>query len=254
MSANNAAAGSTGASVHGFEHWAQQAQQAASGLSHGFGDAFKQLQAMQIPADAWSQLQSDYIHQASALWNAALGESSKAAQGAASAASASAAAAATAGAAAPLKDRRFADASWNDNRLAHFTAQLYLLNAKTLQRMADQVQADDKTRARVRFAVQQFVDASSPSNFLALNPEAQQRALNTQGESLARGLQLLMSDLQRGHVSQTDESAFEVGRNVATTEGHVVFENEFFQLLEYKPLTAKVHARPLLMVPPCINK
>ncbi|WP_423598990.1 class I poly(R)-hydroxyalkanoic acid synthase [Roseateles sp. MS654] len=249
MSENNAEAGFTGASIPGFEqwaqqwapHWAAQAQQAASSLSHGFGDAFKQLQAMQIAPEAWTQLQSDYVRQASELWNAAIGEAPARADAAAPAAAA-------------IKDRRFADASWSENRLAHFTAQLYLLNARTLQRMAEQVQGDDKTRARVRFAVQQFIDAASPSNFLALNPEAQRRALNTQGESLARGLQLLMADVRRGHVSQTDESAFEVGRNVATTEGHVVFENELFQLLEYKPLTAKVHARPLLMVPPCINK
>ena len=237
MSANNAEAGFTGASFQGFEQWARQAQQAASGLSLGLGDAVKQLQAMQVAPDAWSQLQSEYLRQAGELWNAAIGESKDSGT-----------------AAVPLKDRRFSDASWTENRLAHFTAQLYLLNARTLQRMAEQVQGDDKTRARVRFAVQQFVDAASPSNFLALNPEAQQRAMNTQGESLARGLQLLMADVQRGHVSQTDESAFEVGRNVATTEGSVVFENEFFQLLEYKPLTTKVHSRPLLMVPPCINK
>ena len=220
--------------------FAEQAAQAANSLAQGFGDAFKQLQAMQIQPEAWTQLQSDYLRQAGALWNGALGESSDPAQPAA--------------AAAALKDRRFASPSWSENRLSHFTAQLYLLNARTLQRMAEQVQGDDKTRARVRFAVQQFVDAASPSNFLALNPEAQRLALDTQGESIARGVQLLMADVQRGHVSQTDESAFEVGRNVATTEGHVVFENEFFQLLEYKPLTAKVHARPLLMVPPCINK
>ena len=84
--------------------------------------------------------------------------------------------------------------------------------------------------------------------------EAQQLALNTQGESIARGMRLLLADLQRGHVSQTDESAFEVGRNVATSAGQVVFENDFFQLLEYQPLTPKVHERPLLLVPPCINK
>ena len=94
----------------------------------------------------------------------------------------------------------------------------------------------------------------SPSNFLALNPEAQRKALDTKGESIAQGLAHLWGDVQQGHVSQTDESVFEVGRNVATTEGSVVFENELFQLLEYKPLTAKVHERPMLFVPPCINK
>jgi polyhydroxyalkanoate synthase len=106
----------------------------------------------------------------------------------------------------------------------------------------------------VRFAVQQWVDAMSPSNFLALNPEAQRKALETRGESIAQGIQHLVRDLQQGHVSQTDESVFEVGRNVATTEGAVVFENDYFQLIEYKPLTAKVHQRPMLFVPPCINK
>jgi len=94
----------------------------------------------------------------------------------------------------------------------------------------------------------------APSNYLALNPEAQQLALKTQGQSLAAGMKQLMGDAGKGHVSQTDVTAFEVGRNVATTEGSVVFENELFQLIEYKPLGAKVHERPMLMVPPCINK
>ena len=92
------------------------------------------------------------------------------------------------------------------------------------------------------------------ANFLALNPEAQKKALETKGESVAQGLQQLCNDMRKGHVSQTDESVFEVGRNVATSEGAVVFENELFQLIEYKPLTAKVHERPMLFVPPCINK
>jgi polyhydroxyalkanoate synthase len=102
--------------------------------------------------------------------------------------------------------------------------------------------------------VQQWIDAAQPSNFLALNPEALKKALDTQGESIATGMQHLLQDVQKGHVSQTDESVFEVGRNVATTEGSVVFENALFQLIEYKPLTAKVHERPMLFVPPCINK
>src|SRR6185295_7749045 len=90
--------------------------------------------------------------------------------------------------------------------------------------------------------------------YLALNPEAQRKALDTHGESIAHGIKQLLQDVQQGHVSQTDERVFEVGRNVATTEGAVVFENELFQLIEYKPLTAKVYERPFLVVPPCINK
>ncbi|KAF4529853.1 hypothetical protein B566_EDAN019155, partial [Ephemera danica] len=154
----------------------------------------------------------------------------------------------------PMADRRFASKAWAANPVSSFAAQMYLLNAQALTKLADSVEGDDKTKARIRFSVSQFVDALSPANFLALNADAQQKALATQGESLVHGMQQLMDDLRKGHVSQTDESAFEVGRNVATTEGDVVFENELFQLIEYKPLTAKVHERPMLFVPPCINK
>nr|WP_231512342.1 class I poly(R)-hydroxyalkanoic acid synthase [Paucibacter sp. KBW04] len=193
--------------------------------------------SLQIPPTALSELQSNYIKQATELWNSALHLGTQPAP-----------------AAKPLGDRRFADEAWNANPAASFMAQLYLLNSRTLQQMAEQVQGEEKTRQRIRFAVQQFVDAAAPSNFLALNPEAQKLALQTQGESIAKGMQQLWADVQRGHVSQTDESAFEVGRNVATTAGDVVFENDFFQLIEYKPLTAKVHERPFLLIPPCINK
>jgi polyhydroxyalkanoate synthase len=116
------------------------------------------------------------------------------------------------------------------------------------------VQGDAKAKARIEFAVQQCIDAAAPSNYLALNPEVQRLALDSGGASIAKGLQLLWGDLRKGKLSQTDDEAFEVGRNVATSEGSVVFENELFQLIEYKPLTPKVHERPLLLVPPCINK
>jgi polyhydroxyalkanoate synthase len=120
--------------------------------------------------------------------------------------------------------------------------------------MADAVEADAKTRARIRFAVEQLNAASAPSNFMALNAEAQQKAIDTKGESIAKGIQNLLNDIKQGHVSMTDESLFEVGKNVATTEGAVVFENELFQLIEYKPLTEKVFEKPFLLVPPSINK
>jgi polyhydroxyalkanoate synthase len=151
-------------------------------------------------------------------------------------------------------DRRFADPSWHQNPLAQFAASAYLLNARAMLGLADAVEGDEKTRARVRFAVEQAVAASSPSNFLALNAEAQKKAIDTQGESIAQGMTNMLHDMKQGHVSMTDESLFEVGKNVATTEGAIVFENEFFQLIEYKPLTARVYERPFLLVPPCINK
>ncbi len=153
-----------------------------------------------------------------------------------------------------LKDRRFIAESWRDNRFSTYTAALYLLGARALLELVDAVQADSKTQQKIRFAVQQWVDAAAPSNVWALNPEAMQTAIKTQGESLRKGMDNLLGDLRRGKLTQTDEREFEVGRNVATTEGAVVFENPWFQLIDYKPLTAQVHARPLLIVPPCINK
>ncbi len=209
------------------------AAERASQVGKEMGEMWKSVAGLQIPPATLSSLQADYLKQATELWNQSL----------ASAAGAPAA-----------KDRRFADPAWSANPASHFISQMYLLNARTLQRMAEQVEGDEKARQRIRFAVQQWVDAAAPSNYLALNPEALKLALETQGESIAKGVQQLWADIQRGHLSQTDESAFEVGRNVATSAGSIVYENPFFQLIEYAPLTKQVHERPLLMVPPCINK
>ena len=230
-------------------NWAQLAQQFQDSLSQGMQKAMDSVPSvlMQgVPAvkDPFAGLQLDpaklleiqqsYLQQAGDLWNS--GISAEAAQ------------------LKPVADRRFAGEAWNSNPVAHFCAASYMINAQALMGLAEAVEGDEKTRARVRFAVEQWLAASAPSNFLALNAEAQKKALDTQGQSIAQGLQNLMHDMRQGHVSMTDESVFEVGKNVATTEGAVVFENEFFQLLEYKPLTAKVHAKPFLLVPPCINK
>lgn len=189
-----------------------------------------QKPGVQFDSSKLQALQQDYVQEAAKLW--ANGLTSPAAS----------------------QDKRFGAAPWLSNPLAALTASSYLLNAKALTGMADAIEADEKTRQRVRFAVDQWVAAMSPSNYLALNPEAQQKAIETKGESLAKGIQNLLHDMEQGHVSMTDESVFEVGKNVATTEGAVVYENEIFQLIEYKPLTAKVHERPFLLVPPCINK
>jgi polyhydroxyalkanoate synthase len=208
----------------------------AQALGQALGDAWKSMSGLNLPAQALSALQGEYIDEATRLWNQAL--------------------AVRGDDAGPpvLADRRFAAQDWAGNPAAAYLAQVYLLNARTLMRLADALEGDEKSKARIRFAVQQWTEAASPSNYLALNPEAQHKALQTQGESIAQGLQLLYDDLRRGRVSQTDESVFEVGRNVATSPGAVVFENELFQLLEYQPLTLQVHERPILFVPPCINK
>ena len=196
-------------------------------------ELWKSLANIGVPADALAAAQRDYVSEAATVWNRLLMPSAEAPV---------------------LGDRRFASADWAANPSSAFLAEMYLLNARTLLRLAKSVEADAKTQARIRFAVLQWIDAAAPSNFLALNPEAQKKAIETNGESLLQGLTQLWDDTQRGHLSQTDESAFEVGRNVATTSGAVIFENEFFQLLEYTPLTAKVYERPMLFVPPCINK
>ena len=206
------------------------------------GDVLKAASGLSLPLPALTQMQGEYLKQATDLWNQSLQRLQ------------TPDAANDANGAKALSDRRFAASDWMENPGANYLAQMYLLNARTLLQLAEEVQGDEKTKQRIRFAVQQWVDAASPSNYLALNPEAQRRALETKGESITQGLYHLWNDIQQGHVSQTDESVFEVGRNVATTEGSVVFENELFQLIEYKPLTAQVHATPMLFVPPCINK
>ena len=210
----------------------------ADAFGAAVGGIWKSMAGLNLPLQQLAQIQTDYIKSATDVWNQAI-HRLQAEPDATPAA---------------LGDRRFGSEAWAANPAAALTAQLYLLNAKALMQLADSVDGDAKTKARVRFAVQQWIDAASPSNFLALNPEAMKKALDTQGESIATGVQHLLEDLRKGHVSQTDESVFEVGRNVATTAGDVVFENELFQLIEYKPLTAKVHQRPMLFVPPCINK
>ena len=153
-----------------------------------------------------------------------------------------------------ITDRRFSSEAWGSNPIAGFTTALYMLNARTMMQLVDCVQTDDKTKARLRFATEQQIAAASPSNFLALNPDAIKKAADTQGQSIAQGMKNLLADMQLGHISMTDESQFEVGRNVGTTEGAVVFENELFQLIEYKPLTKQVFEKPFLVIPPCINK
>ena len=153
-----------------------------------------------------------------------------------------------------FSDKRFSAPEWSANPLSAYSAASYLLNAEFMVALADAVDAPAKEKQKIRFAVQQIVDAMSPANFWATNPEAQQKMLDTKGESLTLGLQNMLADMQKGRISQSDESAFEVGRNVGVTPGTVVFENALFQLIQYTPVTPAVHEVPLLMIPPCINK
>ena len=159
-----------------------------------------------------------------------------------------------AGKAPVIKDRRFSSEAWQGNPMSAFNAAAYLLNSRFLIAMVETVEATPQQKQKIRFAVQQIVDAMSPANFLATNPEAQQKLIETKGESLTKGLANMLGDMGKGHISLSDESAFEVGRNLAMTEGTVVYENPLFQLIQYAPKTDTVNQTPLLMVPPCINK
>lgn len=154
----------------------------------------------------------------------------------------------------PPADRRFSHPEWASHPLYALMAHGYVLSAKALHRLVDVAHVDPSVRERLRFAVMQYIEAMSPANFLATNPEVLHLCKETQGASLQAGFSNLMSDLQKGRLTQTDESAFEVGRNLAVTPGAVVFQNPFFQLIQYKPVTPQVAERPLLIVPPCINK
>jgi polyhydroxyalkanoate synthase len=157
------------------------------------------------------------------------------------------------------KDRRFKDEAWRDNEVFDFIKQSYLLSARYFTNVVHT--ADDlepKTAQKVDFYTRQFVDAMSPSNFLMTNPEVLRKTAETGGENLLRGLQNLLSDLERGKgklkIRMTDDSKFSIGENIAVSPGKVVFQNELMQLIQYSPTTDKVLKRPLLIMPPWINK
>jgi polyhydroxyalkanoate synthase len=151
-------------------------------------------------------------------------------------------------------DKRFKDDAWNEQPYFELLKQSYLLSSRQLHEFVDRAQVDDRTKLQLRFYARQFIDAMSPSNFPATNPEVIRKAIETRSASLTEGIKNLVDDLQKGRITRVDESAFEVGRNLATTPGSVIFENELIQLIQYAPQTSEVEKTPLLIVPPCINK
>ncbi len=151
-------------------------------------------------------------------------------------------------------DRRFGAREWAEQPFFDFLRQSYLLYSRYVMELAEASALEGQARAKLLFFTRRYLDAISPANFAATNPEVLKLVAATGGENLARGLRNLLADLGRGRISLADGSAFEVGRNLATTAGAVVFENEVMQLIQYAPLTAAVHERPLLVVPPCISK
>ncbi len=151
-------------------------------------------------------------------------------------------------------DRRFSAKEWRDNPYYDYLKQSYLLAARYVEDMVEAAALEPQAKSRARFAARQWIDAMCPANFPATNPDALREAFATRGESLARGIANLMGDVHKRRISQTNETAFEVGRNLAVTPGEVVFENELIQLIQYRATTPQVAKRPLVMIPPCINK
>jgi polyhydroxyalkanoate synthase subunit PhaC len=156
-------------------------------------------------------------------------------------------------------DRRFKDSEWQENLVFDHIKQAYLLTSRWMRDTVHDVEGmDDKTAAKVDFHTRQFVDAMAPTNFAMSNPQVLRATMESGGENLVKGLKNLLDDLERGDgqlsIKMTDTDAFEVGGNIATTPGKVVYQNDLMQLIQYAPTTETVHKRPLLIVPPWINK
>lgn len=206
---------------------------AAAGGNGGAGEAAMRSQRV-------TSLQLDYVRQLGDLWTAML----KRQQGSEYVPVATP----------EPGDRRFNAAEWRDNVYYDYLKQHYLLGTRFINAVVESAEVDDATRQRLRFFARQYTDMMCPTNFAATNPDAIRSALDSKGETLSRGVRNLIGDVEKGRITQTDEAAFEVGRNLAATPGSVIFENDLMQLIQYRPATARVRKRALLMVPPCINK
>jgi polyhydroxyalkanoate synthase subunit PhaC len=157
------------------------------------------------------------------------------------------------------KDARFKDSSWSENQYFDFMRQAYLINSQWAEQLVEAAKnVDPDTRHKASFYMKQVINALAPSNWVFSNPELLRETFASDGENLVRGMQLLAEDIRKGggdlQIRQTDLSKFEVGRNVAVTPGKVIFQNELFQLIQYEATTETVLKRPLLVVPPWINK
>ncbi|MET0682466.1 MAG: class I poly(R)-hydroxyalkanoic acid synthase, partial [Casimicrobiaceae bacterium] len=230
------------------QEWAHWYARAASGLAGGSAAAIKLPAAIAprtIDPQKLAELNAKYQARWEALWSAATVALVPDAQGPR-----------------PIPDvthpapddHRFAAREWRELPYFALLKQGYLLFGEYLNEIATLAELPEQEKRRLAFLTKQYVDALAPTNFLATNPEVLNRALSTQGASLARGLANLAADARRGRISMSDDRAFEVGRNLALTPGSVVFRNDLIELLQYAPTTARVRRRPLVIVPPCINK
>jgi polyhydroxyalkanoate synthase len=206
----------------------------------GFSEAYRAwLESMTAKPQTLLDLQGKYMQEQMNLWMQAFQPEAKAKDKAQ---------------AHPVADKRFSAPEWNELPLFRYYRDAYLLTSRMMMEAVEDADMDAATKRRMRFFMRQYLDAAAPSNYLATNPEALKAALESGGKTVEEGMKNLLGDMEKGRISMTDEGAFEVGRNIAVTQGAVVFENDLIQLIQYTPLTAKVHERPLVMVPPCINK
>ncbi|MDP2507026.1 alpha/beta hydrolase [Oceanobacter sp. 3_MG-2023] len=157
-------------------------------------------------------------------------------------------------------DRRFKNEEWEENPVFDYIKQLYLIQGNSLMKMiSDTDGLSDHTRQKVEYFIRQYVNALAPTNFPTLNPAVIRKTIETGGSNLTKGMEQLMEDIEGSvkgslNVAMTDTSAFQVGRNIAVTPGKVVYQNDVMQLIQYSPSTDKVFKRPLLVIPPFINK
>jgi len=212
------------------EAWADNLGKASHmpgfGLSQPPANAGDPMQWMSAGAEAWSK--------GLEAWSDMLGQYSRAAE---------------------KKDRRFGSPEWQENPLFDTVRQSYLAISEKLLGTVDEIEGlDEAARNRLRFATKGFVDAMSPANFMATNPEVMKRTIETKGENLLAGLRNMLADISKGQVTQSPEGAFELGRNLATTPGKVIYETRLFQLIHYAPTTEEVLETPLVIFPPWINR
>jgi len=201
----------------------------------GFAEAYRAwLEALSSKPEKMMDLQGQYMQEQMKLWMKAVqpGDGKPGENG----------------------DKRFSAPEWNDLPVFRYFRDSYLLTSRMMMQAVEEANLDAPTKQRMRFFMRQYLDAAAPSNYLMTNPEALKAAIESRGETLQEGMKNLLADMERGRISMTDESAFEVGRNIAVTPGAVVYQSELLQLIQYVPTTPKVHERPLVMVPPCINK
>ena len=212
----------------------------------GIAKAFMDLYARMLGnpfalATASANMMLDYMHLWQASWMKLLGQP-------------------VAPVAEPSKgDSRFKDSDWSDNFLFDYMKQSYLIAARHIQHAVAGVEGlSPESEKKVAFFTRQYVDALAPSNFALTNPQVLRETLSSGGQNLIKGLNNLLADIERGEgqlrISMTDERAFELGKNVATTPGKVVFQTELMQLIQYEPATAEVYRQPLVIIPPWINK